>query len=34
MNIRKTVKKLALAYIDAMCSYGEALMNSRGLAGA
>jgi len=34
MNLKAQVKRLAAFYVDAMTSYGEALMNSRGLAGA
>ena len=34
MNIKAQVKRLVEFYIDAMTNYGEALMNSRGFAGA
>ena len=34
MNIKAAVKRIMSFYVNSMNDYGEALINSRGLAGA
>jgi hypothetical protein len=34
MNIKATMKRVMAFYVNAMNNYGEALIHSRGLAGA